>query len=223
MLLNGEKIQKLVDPSNGAALEAYSLEPELITNLVGDDREKRRLVQFNEIPRVLVNAVVSAEDKRFFDHMGFDPLRVTKAAYVDLKEGRKEQGASTITMQLARGIWLEPEKRWKRKATELMISMILEQQLYEESDLRLLRQSGVSGRRDTFSIHGFGEAARVYFDRDISRLTLPQAALLAGLIQRPELGKPVPLPRSCDRPQEHGVAPHAPERLHQCRRVCDGH
>jgi len=132
VLLNGEKIQKLVDPSNGAALDAYSLEPELITNLVGDDREKRRLVQFNEIPRVLVNAVVSAEDKRFFDHMGFDPLRVTKAAYVDLKEGRKEQGASTITMQLARGIWLEPQKRWKRKATELMISMILEQQLTKD-------------------------------------------------------------------------------------------
>lgn len=178
----------------GADVDEYRLEPELITNLVDGDREKRHLVTFSQIPPVLVRAVTSAEDKRFFEHMGFDPLRLVKAAYVDLKYGRKEQGASTITMQLARGLWLEPEKRWRRKMSELMITLVLEKRLSKQEIFQFYANQVYLGRSNTYSIHGFGEASQVYFGKDVSQLTLPQAALLAGLIQRPSYFNPLEHP-----------------------------
>jgi penicillin-binding protein 1B len=99
---------------------------QLLTNQSDRNREKRRLVRFSEIPPALVHAVVSVEDKHFFSHGGFDLFRILRAAYVDLKDGRKEQGASTLSMQLARILWLAPDKNWKRKAEELLITMHLE-------------------------------------------------------------------------------------------------
>ena len=195
-----DSVKELARVDNGAKLEQYMLEPELIANIVDGDREKRRLVRFDEIPPVLVQAVVSAEDKRFFEHIGFDPFRLAKAAYVDLKYGRKEQGASTLTMQLARGIWLDPEKKWKRKFSELMITIVLEQRLTKQQIFEYYANQVYLGRRDSFSIHGFGEAARAYFDKDIEQLTLPEAALLAGMIQRPSYFNPFRYPdRAKDR------------------------
>jgi membrane peptidoglycan carboxypeptidase len=81
--------------------------PLLVTNVSREGREKRRIVHFSELPQSLVDAVVSVEDKRFFRHEGFDPLRMMKAAYVDLRDGRREQGASTLSMQLARNLLLD--------------------------------------------------------------------------------------------------------------------
>jgi penicillin-binding protein 1B len=193
-------IAEMVSLSSHSKLDMYQLEPELITNIVGDDREKRRLVTFNEIPSVLVHAVVATEDKRFFDHMGFDPFRLAKAAWVDAKSNRKEQGASTITMQLARGLWLDPEKRWRRKFSELMITLVLEHRLSKKEIFQHYANQVYLGRNDTFSIHGFGEAARTLFNEDVSQLTLPQAALLAGIIQRPSYFNPARYPaRARDR------------------------
>jgi penicillin-binding protein 1B len=192
-------VSELVTLPGRQKLAQYSLEPELITNVVAGEREKRRLVHFNEIPKSLVQAVVSVEDKRFFEHAGFDPLRIIKAAYVDLREHRKEQGASTLTMQLARGLYLEPQKRWRRKFSELMITTILEQRLSKEQIFELYANSVYLGRRDTFNINGFGEAAQAYFGTEIGRLTLPQAALIAGVIQRPTYFNPFRYPERATR------------------------
>ncbi len=193
-------IEELVGFTSKSKLNIYQLEPELITNMVGDDREKRRLVTFGEIPPVLVKAVVATEDKRFFEHLGFDPLRLAKAAWVDAKSNRKEQGASTITMQLARALWLNPEKRWRRKFSELMITLVLEHRLSKQQIFQYYANQVYLGRSDTFSIHGFGEAARTLFSEDISQLTLSQAALLAGMIQRPSYFNPARYPaRARDR------------------------
>ncbi|MGI8992588.1 MAG: transglycosylase domain-containing protein [Bryobacteraceae bacterium] len=172
----------------------YKLEPELLTNFTDGSRERRRMVRYDEIPKVLVNALVSAEDKRFFDHSGLDMRRILKAAYVDFKDRRKEQGASTITMQLARGIWLEPQKAWKRKLTEILITMQLEQKLSKQQILEYYCNLVYLGRRETFSIHGFGEAAQTFFSKDIGELTLPEAATLAGMVQRPTYFNPFKYP-----------------------------
>ena len=106
---------------------------------------------------------MSVEDKHFFSHGGFDLFRILKAAYVDLKDGRKEQGASTLSMQLARGLWLAPDKNWKRKAEELFITMHLEHTLTKQQIFEYYANQVYLGRRGTFSINGFGEAARAYF------------------------------------------------------------
>ena len=180
--------------------QTYQFPPQLITNLSDRSREKRRLVRFAEIPPALVNAVVSAEDKHFFSHGGFDVLRICKAAYVDLRDGRKAQGASTLSMQLARGLWLEPDKKWKRKIAEILLTMHLEDKLTKQQIFSDYANQVYLGRRGTFSINGFGEAARAYFDKDISQLTVPEAALLAGLVQRPSYYNPYRYPdRALDR------------------------
>jgi len=179
------RISQIVSLRDNTARGQYQLEPQLITNLFDRNREKRRLVKFADIPKVLIDAVTSAEDKRFFQHQGFDPLRIMKAVYVDLKEGRKEQGASTLSQQLAKNLWLDPEKRWTRKMAELLITLRLEQTLSKQQIFEDYANQIYLGSRGSFRINGFGEAAEAYFGKDIRQLTLPEAAMLAGMIQRP--------------------------------------
>ncbi|MGD0362304.1 MAG: PBP1A family penicillin-binding protein [Bryobacteraceae bacterium] len=179
------RISQIVSLRDNTARGQYQLEPQLITNLFDRNREKRRLVKFTDIPKVLVDAVTSAEDKRFFQHQGFDPLRIVKAVYVDLKEGRKEQGASTLSQQLAKNLWLDPEKRWTRKMAELLITLRLEQTLTKQQIFEDYANQIYLGSRGSFRINGFGEAAEAYFGKDIRQLNLPEAATLAGMIQRP--------------------------------------
>lgn len=167
----------------------YYLDPELITNLHDRRREKRRLVRFDDIPKVLVHAVISAEDKRFFEHAGFDPVRILRTAWVDITQNRR-YGASTISMQLARLLWLSRDKTWKRKALEALITLQLEQKLTKEQIFEYYANQVDLGQRKSFAIHGFGEAAQVYFGKDIRDLRLEEAALLAGLIQRPNYLNP---------------------------------
>ena len=165
-------------------LQTFDLGPQLIANLSGN-RERRRLVKYADIPPSLVHALVSVEDKRFFHHSGFDLPRVLKAAYVDLRSGHKEQGASTLTMQLARGFWLEPEKRWKRKLKELAITLHMERRLTKQQIFEYYANQVYLGRRDTFTISGFAEGARTYFNKDLSQIDTGEAAFLAGIVQRP--------------------------------------
>lgn len=188
------KVTQVIALRDNTARTQYLIEPELITNLFDRAREKRRMVRFQDLPPILVNAVVSAEDKRFFQHSGFDPLRIIKAAYVDLREARRAQGASTLSMQLARQFWLTPEKTLKRKIAETMITLHLEQKLPKEKIFEFYANQIDLGRRGSFAIRGFGEAAQTYFGKDVRDLTLPEAATLAGLIQRPSYTNPVKWP-----------------------------
>ena len=186
----GGKVAAIVSLGDNTKRQEYQMPGQLITNLSDRNREKRRLVRFPEIPPALVNAVVSAEDKHFFWHSGFDLFRILKAAYVDLRDGRMAQGASTLSMQLARGLWLAPDKNWKRKAEELLITMHLEHRLTKQQIFEYYANQVYLGQRGTFSINGFGEAARAYFGKDISEITTPEAALLAGMVQRPRYYNP---------------------------------
>ncbi len=179
------KIERIVTLNNNVTVPEYMLEPQLIANISGGSREKRRMVSFEAIPKVMVNALLSAEDKHFFSHWGFDPLRVVKAVYVNFRTGRRSQGGSTVTMQLARTLWLSKDKNWKRKVTESLITLTLEAKLTKKEIFEHYCNGIYLGQHETFSIHGFGQAARVYFSKDIELLTLPEAALLAGIVQRP--------------------------------------
>jgi penicillin-binding protein 1B len=188
----GDHVSQIISLRDNTERTQYLLEPELITNLFDRNREKRRLVRFADIPKVLVDAVVSAEDKRFFQHSGFDPLRVLKAAYVDVKEGRISEGASTLSMQLAGSVWLDRSKRtWKRKTAEVLITLHLERKLTKQQIFEYYANQIYLGRLGSFNIHGFGEGAQAYFGKDIRQLTLPEAALLAGIIQRPSRFNPL--------------------------------
>lgn len=188
------KISSIVALSDNSERTEFTLEPALLSSLYDKNREKRRLVRYEDIPPVLVHAVISVEDRRFFQHSGFDPIGIARAIYIDLKDHRKDQGASTITQQLSKNLWLDGGKRWTRKYAELMITIHLEQKLTKEKILEYYVNEVNLGQRGSFAIRGFGEAAQTYFAKDIRQLTLPEAATLAGLIQRPSYRNPVRWP-----------------------------
>ncbi len=170
----------------GQQLAAYELEPLLITDLSDATRSKRRLVTYDEIPHNLVNAVVAIEDRRFFTHGGVDYLRLLGAARNDLSHKHTYmEGGSTLTMQLARGFFLSPVKRFKRKFLEIVITFQLEHRFSKQKIFEMYANQVPLGQRGSFSINGFGEAAQAYFGKDVRQLTLPECALLAGLIQSP--------------------------------------
>jgi penicillin-binding protein 1B len=187
-----DKISSIVSLTDHTALTQYRLDSELLTDLSA--HEKRRLVRFNEIPMSLIHAVTSVEDKRFFQHGGFDYRRAIKAAYIDFKDGRKQQGASTLTMQLARALWLQPRKSWTRKTDEILITLHLEHVLSKQQIFEDYANQTYLGRRGPYSINGFGEAARVYFGKELWQIDTAEAALLAGLVQRPSYYNPYRYP-----------------------------
>ena len=181
----GGRISQIVSLRDNTLRGQYQLEPQLITNVSGASREKRRIVKFADIPKVMVDALTSAEDKRFFQHSGFDPIRILEAVYVDLKQRRKEQGASTLSQQLARMFFLDTDKRWSRKLAEGVITLELEQRLSKEEIFEDYANQIYLGSRGTFRIHGFGEAAEAFLGKDLSQITLPEAAELASLPRSP--------------------------------------
>ncbi len=187
----GNKITQIISLRDNTQRSRYDLEPQLMTNLFDRaSREKRRLVRFEDIPPVLINAITSAEDKRFFQHSGLDPLGIIRAIWVDLKSGRKDQGASTLTQQLARALWLTNDKSWKRKLPEMLITLELEQKLSKKQIFEFYCNQMYLGRRGSFSINGFGEAAQVYFGKDIRQLTHAEAAMLAGILPNANIYNP---------------------------------
>ncbi len=176
-------VSEIISLRDHSERNEYFLEPELITNLFDTKREKRRKVYFDEIPQVMVDALRAAEDEHFFEHAGFDPLGILRAIIVDIKD-RKMQGASTLTQQLAGMLVLENVPRgWGRKIPEFFITVHLEKKLTKKQIFEYYANNVYLGNQGSFSINGFGEGAQVYFGKDLSRITLPEAALLAGLIQ----------------------------------------
>lgn len=189
------KIAHIHTSPDNTELAQFQLEPQLLTSVTLRNRERRRLLKYGEIPQSLIDAVVSAEDKRFFSHGGYDLRRIVKSASVNLWEGRPAEGASTITMQLVRSLWLAREKSWKRKQAQFFMALRLEQMLSKTEIFEYYANEVYLGERGTYAIHGFGEASRAYFDKPVGALTLSEAAALAGVIQRPNYYNPFRFPQ----------------------------
>lgn len=188
--VSGGTVDSITDDHN-QPLASYELEPVLITGLSEDvNRTKRRLVTYDEIPQNLVQAVLAIEDHRFFEHGGVNYFRLMEAFFRDMTTGQKAQGGSTLTMQLARGFFLSPEKRIKRKIIEIVITFQLEHRFTKKQLFAMYANQINLGQRGSFSINGFGEASQAYFGKDVRQLDLAESALLAGMIQRPNYYNP---------------------------------
>ena len=199
---NGRTIRAIRPLSGGPDMGIAEIEPELITNLFDSAREKRRAVRYEDLPPVLVQAILSAEDKRFFEHPGFDFIRIFGAAWADIRHSQHMQGASTITMQVARTYFLSTDRTWKRKMAEAMLSFELEQRFSKQRIFEMYANEVYLGNRGSFGIRGFAEASVAYFGKDLRQLTLPECAFLAGLIRAPNY---------------YSVADRHPERAVQAR------
>jgi penicillin-binding protein 1B len=188
--INDGVVSSITD-DRGQALSSYELEPLLITGLSEDvNRTKRRLISYDEIPPNLVQAVLAIEDRRFFEHGGVNYWRLMQAGIRDVTTGQKAQGGSTLTMQLARGFFLTPEKRFKRKIVEILITFQLEHRFTKKQLFEMYANQINLGQRGSFSIDGFGEASQAYFGKDVHQLDLAECATLAGIVQRPNYFNP---------------------------------
>jgi penicillin-binding protein 1B len=187
----GSGVVESITDDHGQPLSSYELEPLLITGLSDDpNRTKRRLVTYDELPPNLIQAVLAIEDRRFFEHNGVNYWRLMEAVFHDLTTGQKQQGGSTLTMQLARGFFLSPEKRIKRKIIEIVITFQLEHRFTKKQIFEMYANQINLGQRGSFSINGFGEASQAYFGKDVRQLDLAECAMLAGIIQRPNYFNP---------------------------------
>jgi penicillin-binding protein 1A len=156
--------------------------------LIGEFGEERRdVVRINEVPAYLKQAVLAIEDARFYEHGGVDLAGVARAGIAALTNGHATQGASTITMQVARNFFLSSEKTYTRKVYEMLLAYKIEHELTKDQILEVYMNQIYLGQR----AYGFASAARVYFGKDIRQITLAQAAMLAGLPKAPSAYNPV--------------------------------
>ncbi|WP_158945031.1 transglycosylase domain-containing protein [Granulicella sp. S190] len=179
-------IVQSITAENGVTLSAYELEPQLITALSEDkNRTKRRLVTYDEIPPRMVQAVIAIEDRDFFNHGGINYLRIAKCAFSDVVTHHRTCGGSTLTQQLAKNLFLSPEKRIKRKLIEILITFQLEARFNKKQIFEMYANEINLGQRGSYAINGFGEAAQTFFGKNLQQLDLAESALLAGTIQSP--------------------------------------
>ncbi|MDE3109456.1 MAG: PBP1A family penicillin-binding protein, partial [Acidobacteriota bacterium] len=182
---SGGEVAAIAQSPSGTSVQSAEIEPELITNLFDSSREKRRVVAYEDLPPVLVHAVLAAEDKRFFEHGPFDIVRVVGAAIYDLGRGYRAQGASTIDMQVARTFFFTTRREWRRKLKETLMALEIDQRFSKPQIFQLYANDIYLGNRGSFAIRGFGEGAQAYFGKDVRQLDLAQSAFLAGIIRAP--------------------------------------
>ena len=186
----GEVIQTITDLDNKQQMGQAEVEPELISSVVNQEREKRKIIEYKDLPQTLVDAITSMEDRQFFEHSGINWRGVLRALFRDYQTGELREGGSSITQQLVKNLYLKPERTWKRKFSEAYMSVILEQRLNKEEIMAMYCNQIYLGQRGGFSINGFGEAARAYFGKDVGHLSIQEAALLAGIIKSPNYYSP---------------------------------
>lgn len=186
----GGGIVNLVDLDTRTEIEQADVEPELISTVTNKDREKRKIIDYRDLPAELVAAIVVIEDRQFFEHPGINWRGILRALIRDYQAGAIREGGSSITQQLVKNFFLKPDRTWKRKLSEAYMSLILEQRLSKEEIMALYCNQIYLGQRGGFSINGFGQAARTYFGKDILNLALHESALLAGIIRSPNYYSP---------------------------------
>jgi penicillin-binding protein 1B len=163
-----------------------TLDAPLVTALVSDARQKRRDTPLASIPQQVVRAVLAIEDHRFYDHVGIDPIGTASAVFRNVFGDKPYlAGGSTLTQQLVKNTFLTTEKTLKRKMTEWFMAIVLERRLSKDQILELYLNDVSLGQRGSFAIHGVAEAARLFFAKDVSNLSLSEAATVAGVIQSP--------------------------------------
>lgn len=169
-------------------------------HLIGEFGEERRhFVRIQDVPEAMKQAILAAEDERFYQHPGVDTLGILRAAYANFVGGGKRQGASTITMQVARNFFLSSEKTLTRKLYEAMLAFKIESSLSKDEILEIYINQIYLGQR----AYGFSAAARIYFGKELKELSVAETAMLAGLPKAPSAYNPVANPKRAQLRQQY--------------------
>src|SRR5438552_9678347 len=176
---------------DGVTLDSFALAPESLTSDASMKGGARNQLSFKDLPPVLIHAITSIEDRRFFDHHGVDIFGVARALLRNAGDERMGQGGSTITQQLVKNTYLTPERTLRRKYAEAMLALTIERRLSKEEIFALYCNEIYLGQRGAFAARGVDQAARVYFGKPLNDLSLAEAAMIADMIQGPARYSPV--------------------------------
>ena len=182
-IINMPKVESLSEFTPGVITRLFDRDGEVFATYA---KEKRVLIEDGEVPPLLQNAILAAEDSNFFQHGGIDAEGVLRAMTQNLRQGRLAMGGSTITMQLARQLYLTPKKTWQRKAEEALLAVELEKKFSKQQILTLYCNLIFMGHGN----YGMESAARAYFGKTVKDVDLSEAAILAGIPQRPSAYSP---------------------------------
>ncbi|MFZ7126011.1 MAG: PBP1A family penicillin-binding protein [Desulfobacterales bacterium] len=199
----GDRISRIRHRGTGETLPMLELEPEEIDLFFGPERERRRLISIEEVPDHLIQAVLTAEDNRFFRHHGIDWKGILRAAAANIRHGEIRQGGSTITQQLAKNYFLSPERTIVRKLRELLMAVLIELRYDKRTILEMYFNEIYLGQKGSTSINGIGEASWFYFGKPVEDLQLSESAAIAALIRGPNAYSPYLHPERCEKRRRH--------------------
>jgi penicillin-binding protein 1B len=186
---DGKAVEKITDLDQNREVERAALEPRILSTIAGEGDGRRKTVAFDDLPQHLVKAITVTEDRSFFEHYGVNIRGIARAFWTryegDENSVLANQGGSSITQQLVKNLFLTRDPTWERKITEAYMSIILETRLDKKEIFTLYANQIYLGQQAGVSIYGVGEAANIYFGKDVSQLTLPESAFLAGIVRSP--------------------------------------
>jgi 1A family penicillin-binding protein len=192
-LEEGLVAQVLSEPDRSPIFPVF-LEPELISGLRGASRQVREWIPLPQMPPRLVETVLAVEDRRFYSHVGIDPVAIGRAVWRNLTKGGVVQGGSTITQQLAKNLFYSPQRTFMRKVKEALAAVVLETKYRKQEILESYLNEIYLGQAGFVSIYGVAEAAHRYFGKSLSELTTGEIAMIVGLIKGPNTYAPTKHP-----------------------------
>ena len=180
------KLNRIEDLVAVKAIDEFRLAPKLIAMLESDN-EDRLAIPLQNYPRLLIDALILTEDRRFYDHHGINPVGIIRALITNIRAGQTVQGGSTLTQQLVKNLFLSSERTITRKANEALISLVLDWRYDKNRILETYLNEIYLGQNGDTQIHGFALASQFYFGRSIREISLDQIALLVGMVKGPSL------------------------------------
>src|SRR5438876_1463993 len=191
---DGAEVRSVKRLDDRASLRGVRIEPELITSIYNNEMEDRLPVKLDSVPKSVVDAIIATEDKNFYHHEGISVRGTIGALITDLRSKSWTHGGSTLTQQLVKNLFLNPERTWRRKATEALMAVLLEARYSKNEILEAYLNEIYLGQNGAVQIIGVEQASQVYFGRHVTYLSLPEAATLAGMIRSPNVLSPLKYP-----------------------------
>ena len=189
-----QRVTALTDSRSGADLPLFRLPPVILGSYYPNNGEDRLLLAEDEVPGRLIEALLAVEDRKFFEHSGLSPMAIMRALLANLKAGKTVQGGSTLTQQLAKNMFLTPEKSLLRKINEAFMALLLELRFSKQSIITAYINEVFLLQQNRIAIHGFARASRMLFRRSVDHLEAQHLALLVGMVKGPSRYNPFKAP-----------------------------
>lgn len=192
--MSGSSVRSIKRLTDGITLRGVRIEPELITSIYDNEMEDRVPVSLDAVPKVLIDAIIATEDRSFYRHEGISIRGILRALWIDIRSKSLAAGGSTLTQQLVKNLYLNPERTLKRKAVEALMALLLELRYSKDEILEAYLNEIYLGQNGSVQIVGVEQASQVYFGKKVTYLTLSEAATLAAMIRSPNVLSPLKYP-----------------------------